>query len=310
MNETDRKPEPSYGDYVKACVRECAANDTDRKPDDAESARLDVDAVVSMVGAHWPQLGAIGAGGLDALNDALGDGLDADAVASFVKTRWPKLGAIGAQGLARLNDALKCLESELISIEVWLDPQPRDAVFRLLLAMREMYSAVTYDPCISGTRSPAGERAFRLLINSFAALDDGVRPKIFSPRKTGGKPRITLDEENKRFWAAVAMTLRARRTMKSLESAGREIAKELGIPRDDQKIVAGWRKSIVSGKRGFHEQAHFRDTVAAFSDPTKPPYCVSADAAETVKARLEKHALDRAKEAAAEVDLLDNVQVE
>ena len=216
--------------------------------------------------------------------------------AEVVRSCWPRLGAIGPTGLTRLNEALRYLDESAERAAAALPTNPRGAAMILMMFLELVYESLAPDPEITDSPLPAAGRVLKLLNKALRDLDCGKPSELFTPVNKRGASRLSHDEEEKRCCAAVALELRARRTGKTRAVAGKEIGRELGIPREQRHVVEQWRKDIVSGKRGAYWKREFESAV----DPRK------FDMGQRDAAQFEVWAIKWAKEA-AENDLLGRV---
>ena len=216
--------------------------------------------------------------------------------AEVVHSCWPRLGAIGPTGLTRLNMVLEYLDGSAARAAAVLPADPRLAAMILMMCLEHVYECLAPDPEITDSPLPAAGRVLKLLNKALRDLDCGKPSELFTPVNKRGASRLSHDEEEKRCWAAVALELRARRTGKTRAVAGKEIGRELGIPREELHVVEQWRKDIVSGKRDAYWKHEFESAV----DPC------SFGVQQLGAAQFEESAIKWAKEA-AENDLLGRV---
>jgi hypothetical protein len=192
-----------------------------------------------------------------------------EAIVDALREEFPRLASLGVFQLAFLEDALRMLDTADAEAGAIYEDNPRAAARIMVRAYLQLHEAVLPAASRAWPR-PATDtadgwsdalekmtqpgvicRTTEGLLDALDDLDRKRSPEMFSAKDADsapGAPRIGVNQERGRFWAAVALEHRAVR-VGNTDAACKDIAKELGLPRGDWKKLKQWRKDIRQGNR-------------------------------------------------------------
>lgn len=211
-----------------------------------------------------------------------------DAIVDAMREQLPRLASLGAVQLLFLEDALRLLDTAAAEADAIYDADPRAAAKTMVRAYLTVHEAVLpaasralprpvtdtaeawSDALEKATQPDVICRTVEGLLDAFDDLDRKRTPEMFSAKGTDtapGAPKIGINQERGRFWAAVALEFCAAR-LGNTDEACKDIAKELALPRGDWKKIKQWRKDIRQGNRG----AFFKEEFERITDGVARPW--------------------------------------
>jgi hypothetical protein len=228
---------------------------------------------------------------------------DLALAAEAVRERLPRVGAHGVFGLTLLEGALRNLDSAAAKAESIREANPQGAARMMVAACLDVLRQAQADGPLLPPPRIAGEAILTALIDALDDMERGNASELFAPRSTKGAPRLGVNDERMRFWAAVSMDFRAALTG-SITAASKAIMKELALPRDTRGRRKGggrvdrWREDILSYARGAVLKREFdRLTEGVRLAPKQPlPDGVRKETFEIERLAFERDYLDRAKD--------------
>lgn len=213
-----------------------------------------------------------------AWNDGIADNLEKrEAIVDALREQFPRLASLGAMKLLLLEYTLKMLDTDAAEADAIYDADPRAAatiMVRAYLRLHDVARPAASRDCprpISDTADAWSDALDKMmppdvicrtadgLLDALYDLGRKRTPEMFSAKGTDGAPgapKIGVNQEMGRFWAAVALEFRAAR-VGNTDEACKDIAKELALPRGDWKKLKQWRKDIRQGNRGAFLKEEF-----------------------------------------------------
>lgn len=213
-----------------------------------------------------------------AWNDGIADNLEKrEAIVDALREEFPRLASLGAIQLSLLENALRMLDTADAEAAAIYEDDPRAAAKIMVRAYLRLHEAVLpparFDAAFGKTQPGAICRTTEGLLDALVDLDRKRSPEMFSAKSTDsgpGAPKIGINQEMGRFWAAVALEFCAAHSGDT-EKACEAVAKELKLPKGDWKKIKQWRRDIREGNRGGFLKQEFERLTEGVARPWPCP---------------------------------------